>query len=327
MASNKDADEVVKFLALLAKLKDWCDDDPGRLRTLAESNDAIKGLCNQLSWAAHFLKMNERRHRELFAAPTNPKFMTEWRDFEARFESVLLDILFAEFFEGLEPAESTQASKADLQWEFADDMAREQASAIEEAIAFAHGQATQDWREFDEGFRENIEDGMAAWERLKSEVGFDLRGIFRRRDLIPFVLVRPEVAAGHGSTEAVSLLKNLREAHDAFIFGTPLAALGLMRSIMEATLRDHYKIGGEWLKLEQRIEKARPFLPSGVGTDALHSLRELSNTILHLREKDREIPGIERAWLKKEGPWLEKQIVWLLFVLRTLIEGEPRERF
>jgi hypothetical protein len=321
VAGNKDAVEVVRFRSLFAKLNDSIEGEPNRLSELAHGDEAIKQLCNQLSWAAHFLKMNERRHRELFTAPVDPKFLTEWRDFENRFESVLLDILFADFFqgldnvEGLEPVGSTRLSKADLQWESADDMAREQASAIEVAIDFANDQASQDHRDFGEGFREGIQDGMVAWERLKREIGFDLRGIFRRRELVPFILVPRHISDGYGSAETISLFKSLQQAHDAFIHGVPFAAIGLMRSIMEATLRDHYGIQGK--NLDERIKNADQVLPPGSSAPALHRLRHLANAVLHLREGGQVVPGIEQ---------LEREIVSLLYVLRALIEGAPQSR-
>jgi hypothetical protein len=53
------------------------------------------------------------------------------------------------------------------------------------ALDFALDHGTQDWRDFPERLREGIEDGMAAWERLKRDAGFDLRGVFRRRELAP----------------------------------------------------------------------------------------------------------------------------------------------
>jgi hypothetical protein len=113
MGNNKDTAEVIKFLGLFAKLKDRSDDDPERLPDLAKNDKVIKEFCGQLSWIAHFLKMNERRHRQLFAAPVDPKFLTEWRDFEERFEPVLTDILFTDLFQDLDAAEPIQASKAD----------------------------------------------------------------------------------------------------------------------------------------------------------------------------------------------------------------------
>ena len=40
------------------------------------------------------------------------------------------------------------------------------------------------------------------------------------------------------------MLTNLQQAHDAFVYGAHYAALALMRSIMEAVLRDHYGAEG-----------------------------------------------------------------------------------
>jgi len=97
VATNKDSAEVAKFMTLLAELKDYCDDDPECLLEVAKQDEAVKSLCIQLYQAASLLtKMNERRHRQLFAAPVDPKFLTAWRDFEDRFERPLADIWLAD---------------------------------------------------------------------------------------------------------------------------------------------------------------------------------------------------------------------------------------
>jgi len=83
--------------------------------------------------------------------------------------------------------------------------------------ALDHPQSDQHCRDDHSGDSE-IQDGIAAWERLKQDTGFDLQGVFRRRALVPFVLVPRKVAAKHGSAETLSMLNNLRQAHDAFVF-------------------------------------------------------------------------------------------------------------
>jgi hypothetical protein len=319
MANGKDSAEVVKFLSLLAQLKNCCDDDPECLFELAKDDEGIKDLCVQLSSTACFLRMNERRHRQLFAAPVDPKFLSTWRDFEDRYEKPLAGIWLADFFPGVGDTDSEHTPKADLQWENADHDGVEQARAIEHAIEFTY-ETTRADDELNEDFRESIEDAMAAWRSLKDNAGFDLRGVFRRRELVPFVLVPRHVAARHGGAESVSMLKNLQQAHDAFVFGAPFAALALMRSIMEGALRDHYGADGEDLDLSERIRQASRHLPSGANAAALHRLRKLANSILHLdSEKDEGLPNINAIQL-------EKEIVSLLFVLRALIEGAPRWR-
>jgi hypothetical protein len=73
-------------------------------------------------------------------------------------------------------------------------------------------------------------------------------------------------------------------------------------------------------RLSERINHARKRLPRGANAAALHRLRKLANAILHLdADKDENLPKIEPIQL-------EKEIVFLLFVLRALIEGAPQWR-
>lgn len=133
---------------------------------------------------------------------------------------------------------------------------------------------------------------------------------------MPFVLFPRHVAGHHGPTEKLSIYDNLRQAHEAFIFGTPSAALALMRSILEIVLRDHYGSQGD-LQLYERINSSRKLLPSSANAEALHRLRMIANAVLHLdKERKEAVP--------KLGPIeLEKEILRLLRVLRDLIEGAP----
>ena len=156
----------------------------------------------------------------------------------------------------------------------------------------------------------------ADWNRLKDEAGFDLRGVFRRRALVPFVLFPRHVAAQHGRAEMLSIYENLRQAHEAFVFGAPFAALALMRSIMENVLRDHYGAQGDGLSLSERINNSSKLLPSRANLAALHHLRRRANAVLHDTERDEALPQLETAQL-------EREILWLFRVLRALIEGAP----
>jgi hypothetical protein len=137
---------------------------------------------------------------------------------------------------------------------------------------------------------------------------------------VPFVLFPRHVAAHHGQTEKLSIYENLRQAHDAFVFGAPSAALALMRSIMEVVLRDHYGANDDDLSLPERISKSRKLLPRGANEAALHRLRKLANAILHLD------PGNEAALPKVETIEFEIEILSLLRVLRALIEGAPQRQ-
>lgn len=310
--AGKDSAEVVEFMTLFARLKECCDDSPEDVVELAETDDSVSKVATDLFWAGHSLNMSERRHRALFAAPVNPAFQKAWRDYEERYESIVAEAMLGGFPSILDSGDSDITTRADRQWHFADLDAGEEARAIEQAIEFSKDNAEQDWRDFPSGFAERIEDGIAAWANLKRVAGFDLKAVFRRRALIPFVLVPRSVAAKCNNAEKLSLLNQLQEAHDAFTFGALHAALALMRSILEATLRDHYGAAG--LDLSERIQNVRN-LPRAANRSALHRLRMLANAILHLDpQKAVNLRALDEVQM-------EKEIVSLLYVLRALIEG------
>lgn len=311
---GKDSPKVVEFMTLFARLKEWSDDAPEDLVDLAAGDEGVKDLCAKLSMAAFMLTMNERRARTLFAAPVDPAFIASWRDYEHRYQKVASDIWLADLLPEVVYKKEADVKKADLQWDMANDDAGEQAAGIVDAIEFARFNVDQEYRWVDQpDFIERVQDGIAAWERMEKDTGFDLQGVFRRRALIPFVLVPRHVSAQHGSAETLSMLKNLQHAHDAFVFGATHAALALMRSILEGMLRDHYGAHGK--DLNERIWNARHQLPPGVNAAALHRLRLRANAILHLdKERHEELP-------KLDAVGLEKEIVSLLSVLRNLIEG------
>lgn len=285
------------------KLKDWSDDDPGALPELANKDESIKDLCVALLEAAQRLRMTKRNDRKLFTAPVDPKFIIAWRDFEERFEAAV----------------SYPMIKQEGDWEQADFNAFMSAGLIEATIELASSRADGDKSEI--GFKfYTIEEGvwLAAedWARLRGEIGFDLHGVFRRRRLVPFVLFPRHVAARRDQDEKLSIYQNLRQAHEAFIFGVPFAALALMRSIMEVVLRDHYGANGN--DLSERISNSRKLLPRDADEAALHRLRKIANAILHLDT------GNEVALPKLEPVQLENEILSLLQVLRALIEGAPQ---
>lgn len=257
---GKNSAEVVDFMTLFARLKLFCEDAPDELADQAATDSSVDDLCIQLGSAAGILKTYERRAPPLFAAPVDPAFLAAWRDYEERYESVVSHIWETDLRRELgwpETAdEPSQLPKVELQWDKANDAAASQAD-IEAAIECAQFFAKQDCYSFEE--TQSIKAGVAAWDRLNQEIGFDLRGVLRRRALIPFVLVPRPVSDKHGSSETLSMLKNLQQAHDAFVYGAPYAALALMRSIMEAVLRDHYR--AESKDVIDCIRNARARLP------------------------------------------------------------------
>jgi hypothetical protein len=389
----KDSAEVVEFRRLFARLKDWSEDDPGGLPELAHADKGIEELSLSLLRVAGSIQKRERLQRDLFTGPVDPRFISEWRDFEERFASVLLsirfntaatadrDFLFSfDFYE--EPdqwkmadykaimcvkslemtmrfarvraeqiieaagpkldwrALNIKAAGPELRQAYAQmvDAALEYEGSLDELRNTIHDELTsspdearkselRDWLfriEIEHDHEEPIEhvarDGWTFWEALKRESGLDLRGILRRRALVPFVLFPRHVSARLSSTDLPSIYQSLREAHEAFVFGLHFAALALMRSVMEMTLRDHYGATGR--DLNELIDSVANRLPRRANAVALHRLRKLANLVLH--GKSDVIANSART----ENRDLERNIVSLFFALRALVEGAPllRER-
>src|SRR5262245_30815889 len=130
-AHSKDSAEVIKFMTLFEKLKDWSDNEPESLPKLADADEGVKNLCISLCGAAHTLTMNERRRRELFAAPVDQKFLDAWRDYEDRFAKPVGAIWLDKLIPDLGNAEPEPLSQAELNWDYANDDGARQAAAIE----------------------------------------------------------------------------------------------------------------------------------------------------------------------------------------------------
>jgi hypothetical protein len=155
------------------------------------------------------------------------------------------------------------------------------------------------------------------WEKASYEAGLDLRGILRRRALVPFVHFPRHVSRRLQGGDEPSVYNNLRQAHDAFIFGAPFAALALMRSVMERVLRTSY--GASGADLDALIRSVAQRLPPAASAAALHRLRRSANAVLHDRETSNDAP----AWSRSSVREAELDMLSLLGVLRNLIEGAP----
>jgi Domain of unknown function (DUF4145) len=313
VGSAKDTPEVIEFMALFAQLKEWSDDAPDELADLAKRDESIRQLCEELRWAGQVLKRKERSSKALFAAPVDPTILTSWRDYEARYEQILTGIWFDDLFGDLGPREPSQTPESERDWQITDDIAEEQALAVQAAIDFANTNANDLGRGLDPNQIFEVQYGISVWDDLKDKAGFDLRGFLRRRELVPFVLIPRRVAARYGDAERLSLLKNLKQAHEAFNCGAFHAALALMRSIIEAALKDHYGAQGKWLW--EMIDDPAIRLPKGASVAALHRLRMLANAAVHLGNEKTE--GLREM----DDVTLEKEVLSLLFVVRALIEG------
>lgn len=169
----------------------------------------------------------------------------------------------------------------------------------------------------DEDMQGMFQSVFFEWVRKSHESGLDLRGILRRRALVPFVHFPRHVSRRLQGGDEPSVYNNLRQAHDAFIFGAPFAALALMRSVMERVLRSNY--GASGADLDALIRSAARRLPPAASAAALDRLRRRANAVLHDRETSNDAP----AWSRSSVREAELDMLSLLGVLRNLIEGAP----
>lgn len=304
--------DVERFLRLYRRVRDWTKDDPALVRSTARDDEEFQELCLDLESVESRLRQAEDFSRHRFAKTVGVGFISAWRDCEKRYSKALAEVLsvvsLAELGipdPGIDPH---KGSKTELQVQIAADEAREEARAVESAIEHAGMDIENMGGFYDEDYCEEVAKGIRDWQRLRRGLGFDLEGVFRRRKLIPFILVPPHISNRVGDRERLSLYTQIEGAHEAFVFGAPFAALALMRSILEVVLRDHYGNAGD---LEAAINSAK--LPKGMIRARLHRLRKLANKILHVSENAAELPAN-----------FEREIVEHLYLLRDLIEGSPR---
>lgn len=340
MNNAKDSDEVITFMALFQKLRDRIGDNPDILKELGRDDEDIQTICADIRSATFHLNIGPGDQRGQYTAPVDPKFIEAYREYETRYYQIIEELWLSEWGNGMEVEKK---SRSDFVWQKADSYADEWSYVIEGAIDFAEkyiyflmdpdpntiffydengmlgtklgpksGLNLPKELVSDAGDLGAMPEGADAWRRLKDETGFNLQEVFRRYLLTPFVLIPRHVAQHYGDSEKLSLLTNLEQAQAAFIFGVPFAALALMRSVMEVTLKMHYQAPG--VDLSEMIDNCKN-LPDRCSRPALHRIRFLANDILHVNsEKDR---------LPKD---FEQEIWRLLNALRALIEGAPARR-
>lgn len=299
-------------MVLYSKLRDWTDDDPKFIAKLATDDTDFSKICGAIFRVQTKLKDAERSQPELYASPVNPNFIRAWRDYEQRYSRPVGAVQLAELFDADVEVVIANFSKSDpteTHWEAAAARGASSARGIGWIFHLAETQL-ESMRDFmDEDAVSEVEDGISEWESLEKEADLDLEGIVRRRELIPFVLIPRHVSRPYGNLEKLSLFDHLRDAQRAFIFGTFLAAIALMRSLLELLLRDHY--GARGTNLDDYVRQVSG-LPQSVRRTTLHSLRRLANDVIHFNKSNAIIPAN-----------LEKELVGYLLMLRDLIEYAP----
>jgi hypothetical protein len=320
--SNEAANSplVVQFMTAFNKLKDWSDDDPRGLAELASNDESICDLCTHLYDCAVELRDAELASTQAFTSSTNQAFRSAFRDFEERYEQALMWIALAQSRKTGQPVRFASASLPhDVQGEFAKYIGSRRSVSMQGLMIAVKiheaelNQTLEKLRGRSDDEPPIVEDALETWDQLETSVGLDLQGAFRRRELLPFTLPSQMLSGKNYDSKIMSLLGNLEDAQRAFVFGAMRAAVGLMRSTMEATLRDHY--GAKGKGLSDYINDTASRLPPAANKDRLHNLRLLANAILHLN------PDVHEGSKKWDEVRLESEIVSFMKALRALIEG------
>lgn len=296
---------VAQFLTLYLDVRGTINDEPDEIERFANTDKPFKEICLRLRTSAQLLGEFEKHARRAFAAPVDPNFLTAWRDYQERY-AVPIDAVYHcdffkeldEIFASIEPHQLIMAgpsrieSPAEKRWRKADDNAVDMADSLRAAFSFAEVET-------------EYEEAIGRLNALR----LDWRGIFRRRDLVPFVYIPRHVAQRHGETEKLSLYILLEEAQQAFIVGLSFACIALLTSIVETVLREHY--GADGTSLEELIGDQALKLPRKASAFRLHELRKLRNKVLH-SSGDIQLPAD-----------IEQSVLAHLFVVTALIEGAP----
>ncbi|MEQ1889105.1 MAG: hypothetical protein ABL951_07990, partial [Alphaproteobacteria bacterium] len=234
---------------LFPRRRNLIENDSNRFEKRLPGDDVIEQACNDLWNAGKPLNTNGGRQRGLFSKHVYPNFVKTWRNYETRYLPIFTKIYSLR----ISPIPEDK-SRQDYVWDRADEEAKDCADGITASIQFANKNYKLLYRMQDSGLDfpdydiDLCQKGTGAWDDLVSKTDFDLQGVLRRLRLVPFVLIPRHVANRHGDNEKLSLFTNLRQAQEAFIFGVPFAALALMRSVMEVTLKTHYQAPGVNLK-------------------------------------------------------------------------------
>jgi hypothetical protein len=352
MTESADSQEVQAFMAAFQKLRRLVDDMPELIVTEARGNMSLRTLCNAVFDAECELRNKERSRRELYASPTNPAFAKAWREYDAGYSAPVYEVVepnlpqLEEFFcaeaplsarslvidpaalaelassdppepepasgdKVREPSKREARENAPTRWEQIDDSARSTAADIQFVMDLMEGYV-DDLLAHDRNLKFDAKNGIAAWKSLVNEVGFDLAGVFRRRNLTPFVMIPRHVSGNYDASDPLSLMARLQQAQEAFVYGVQLGALAIMRSILEIILRKHYQLGDGRLGKLIETAAANGLFPNEIRLSQIQTLLKLGNDSVH--------PNSEELHKVFD---IEMEVLSLLSVLRTLIERTP----
>ena len=309
-----DEAHVTNFLRLKRKVVESCGNDPSTIETLATNDEPFRKLCLELSSVAQSLSLSEASASGGIIAPVNQSFIQEWRDYEERLSAPLAGVFLADLglnFDGAEKASPKEIS---------DDWAQQEASSLEALIQYLDALAVN---VDDEQFQTLLDDGVMAWRKLVTGGGLDLRGVFRRIDMAPLMLMPRHVAKKYGPDEDRSLYLKWSDARKAFVFGALRASIAMVLATLEQILHDVY--GLSTTDLKEAIKKLPEYTSPHLVAKA-QRIRTVAVWLLHAEQKAHknktELETLQEKKILNEAlSNLEREVASALLVLRDLVEG------
>lgn len=314
MSDGKHDQDLIEFMYLFSKIKTEINNEPGLLRKAVEVDDLLEEHCVKLYWLTFSINIDEKKGRKLFLNPVNNKFIIEWRDYEDNWKDIIDELGCNDLLQDL-PLPLLDAIPNELldpkrkYWQRSDDLASSSLRGFNNIMDQAEQSVDVDFTQYPENYEEYCQDILTSikeFKELPAKIGIDLRGILRRRKLVPITLIPSHVANRHGNTygpppdNSISLTLQLQQAHEAFVYGLPLVAITHLRAIIELALKYHYALTdedlGSAINSYQRgeISKINKYSPVRHEMErsinrlvqSLHDIRILSNDILHNNSLD-----------------------------------------
>jgi hypothetical protein len=328
MTTAMNDPDVINFMTLFCELCRWMKDDPSKLRIMVANDDTLAKLCNDLQFAGLVVRLDKRHSRKRFPGSVSNEFVTAWLEYEECWEPLVLDAVSDYIFGGIELADAYGTNAREefaRRWELADEEARNTIAGFEMAME----RATDSLKvgNFPEDYAEAIEDSVVEFRLLPERVGKDLRGILRRRRLVPMVLIPAHLTEHHEKiwepqpNNRISLLLHLQQTQEAFILGVPLTTVSHMCALTELVLSSHYGFFSG--NLQDKIDRLPP---NKTEKDASHKLRMLANDVLHFgtRPEETRDESEETEFERRRRLHRRARLDAFAMYAASLFESEPR---
>ena len=290
-----------KFLTAFRKLKEWTDDTPEVLENNSESDQSLANLCFQVSDLFLSLLPEMKKQGPNIYDNIDQSTLIAYRDFENRYERYVMKVVHSYFrrqiLETFEPVidpeilelKASAIKAVDIiplinrtKMELAENSEYRRDQEFESKMLYDLSQANLWLRG---KVREKVGISYSTHTAIDyilefvEHTGLDFFAAKHRCALVRPVFIPEHISKKFGNQKQIALYKSLQQALNAFVFGSPAAAIALIRSVVEVVLSEHY--GSRGRDLHELIDNAKG-LPTTARPDKLHKIRRVAKSHLAL---------------------------------------------